>query len=91
MEPVPPEQSAVQRILAALKEQKKTRGFRGPKKERQYVELRAGDIVEACEDVAQPDEVVKALHQGSAAGNEDRNVVILADDAFRLCELAGGR
>jgi uncharacterized protein YqfA (UPF0365 family) len=85
------QQSAKQRILAALAEQKKTRGLRGSKGEKAFVELRAGDIVEACAAVPLPDAVVTALHDGSAAGDEERPVVIYADDAFHLCDQAAGR
>ena len=86
----PESMDAVARIQATLKEQGKKPGFRGPKGERQYVELPAADILEACERVpGEEDEIVNALENGCLAGKPERSVTIMADHAIHLCQAAG--
>lgn len=93
--------TAIESLKKAL--EGKTRGFRGdppgPRKEtpsadrrgtRQLVEVYAADVLEACDLVKDPDQIVKDLRMGSSAGKPDRFVVILADDCFHLVEKAGG-
>jgi hypothetical protein len=48
------------------------------------VEVRAGDVVAAAESVDQPDELVRALAQGCAAGRPDRTVLVELEHLERL-------
>jgi len=54
--------------------------------EHQHVKLLAGDVVEACDLVAEPSQIVKDLRMGSAAVPQKTVVTIQADDAFHLIE-----
>lgn len=79
---------AAARIREAIKD--KTRNFRGPNEEREYVELAAGDVATLCAAAPdQADEVVHAQTKGCGTAPPTRKVVIYADDAFHLLDLAG--
>lgn len=89
-----------ERIRAALKEKaesvphigtvEKLKGFRGPQREQEHVELFAGDIVAVARaqgDKADP--VVKMLEKGSRDLSPDSKVTIQADHAFFLLDQLG--
>ena len=96
---IQPKSAAVERIAAALKDGKFTKGFRGPdhgKKiggvlriARQHIELMAGDVLEACNQCKTKTEIVESQTKGCSAVSPETLVVIYADDAFHIVEQAG--
>lgn len=69
----------------------KTRGFRGPKGERQMVEVTTGDVIAVARDVDEPDQIVKDLLKGSeGVSDSEAKATIYADDAFHLLEEFAG-
>lgn len=89
--------NAVERIRDALRAGKKTKGFRQPVYKtdgsldhysEQMIELVAGDVIVVCEKLDPEDPKVAALLKGCRAGEPNRRVIIQADAAFHICDLA---
>jgi hypothetical protein len=64
----------------------KLRGLRGPKREQEIVALFAGDIVECCRAVVDPDPTIKMLERGSASSAQEAESNIYADHAFYVLD-----
>ena len=90
-----PTMTAADRLNEALTVGGKVRGFRKQNFRhdgtlesisRHHIEVRAGDVVEACAKATRRDDVVCTLANG-CAGDPERKVVLHADDVFHVLDM----
>ena len=52
----------------------------------QYVQLKAGDLLDVCKSAKEGTPIVQDLHLGSSVHDRDKEVFIKVDDAFHLLD-----